>query len=340
MVQSQEKGHVCGQPQAEGILTALAEAGWRDGENLEMRFHYMDYYGANATAELLHEDGLLVLKEIEEFKPELVFALDDGAIKEVMMPLVGRKDIALVFSGMNAEPGAYNARKKFMDSWEHPGGNVTGVTEKLYTAESMHVMAEAVPGLIGGKVLLATDLTVTGEALARQFARELKDVKDIRWEITRVKTFEDYKAYVERANADPDVKAIYPLVLTTEGPTGERVTMPRMYDWTIANSRKPEMAANYYFARLGLFGGAVVNFRAMGIRVGRKAAAILAGQSPGDILIEESPDFAIVFNIKRARDLGIEIPLDVLTAADAIYKDDLVPLEGRSLIYDPSIESF
>ena len=340
MVQSQEKGHVCGQPQAEGILTALAESGWRDGDNLTIRYHYMDYYGANATADLLHADGLRVLQEIEEFKPELVFALDDGAIKEVMMPLVGREDVALVFSGMNAEPGVYNAKKKFMDSWERPGANVTGVTEKLYTAESMRVMAEAIPGLSGGKVVLATDLTVTGEALAKQFARELKDVKDIEWEIVRVKTFEDYRAYVTAANANPDVKAIYPLALTTEGPEGERITMPQIYDWTIANSKKPEMAANYYFARLGLFGGAVVNFRAMGIRVGRKAAEILEGKKPGEIAIEESPDFAIVFNIKRARDLGIEIPLDVLTAADAVYKDDLVPLEGRSLIYDPSIESF
>jgi len=30
----------------------------------------------------------------------------------------------------------------------------------------------------------------------------------------------------------------------------------------------------------------------------------------------------------------------LLTAADAVYKDDLLPLEGRPLLYDPQIKSF
>lgn len=56
--------------------------------------------------------------------------------------------------------------------------------------------------------------------------------------------------------------------------------------------------------------------------------------------IENAPDYAIVFNLKRARDLGIEIPIRVLAAANAVYKDDLVPLQGRPLLYDRSIKSF
>jgi hypothetical protein len=73
---------------------------------------------------------------------------------------------------------------------------------------------------------------------------------------------------------------------------------------------------------------------------GEKAAKILAGTKPGDLPIEDAPEYAIVFNLKRAHDLGIEIPVSLLTAADAVYKDDLVPLEGRPLLYDPSIKSF
>jgi hypothetical protein len=38
-----------------------------------------------------------------------------------------------------------------MDSRAHPGSNVTGVYEKLYVAQSLKVMAQAVPGLLGGK---------------------------------------------------------------------------------------------------------------------------------------------------------------------------------------------
>jgi ABC-type uncharacterized transport system substrate-binding protein len=340
IVQSQEKGHVCGQPQAEGVLEALAEAGWQVGGNLTVRFHYMDYYGANATRDALHADGQRTLAEIEEFDPDLVFTLDDGAIKEVMMPLVGRLDIAVVFSGMNAEPEAYNRQKEFMTTRARPGANVTGVLEKLYTAESVAVMAHAVPGLRGGKVVLMTDLTVTGDALTKQFEKELQGVDDVTWEVKRIGRWEEYTALIEAANDDPAVKAIYPLALTMEGPNGERYTAPRIYDWTLANSRKPEMAANYFFARMGFFGGAVVNFRAMGRMAGRKGAQILHGAKPGDFAIEDASDYAIVFNVKRAKDLGIDIPTRVLTAADAVYQDDLMPLEGRPLVYDPTQASF
>ena len=340
VVLSQEKGHVCGEPQAEGIVAALAAGGWRIGHNLEAHFHYLDYYGANATPAALHAAGQKVLADIETFKPELVFTLDDGAIKEVMMPLVGRRDLSIVFSGMNAQPEAYDAQKKFIDSRARPGSNVTGVYEKLYAAESVRVMAQAVPGLRGGKLVLITDRTVTGDALAVQFQQELKGISDVAWEIRRVSQWEEYTALIAAINADPAIKAFYPLALTMEGLDGQRYTAPRIYDWTIAHSSKPEMAVNYFFARMGLFGGAVVNFGAMGLHAGRKGLAILNGTKAGDIPIEESPDYAIVFNAKRARDLGIEIPIRVLTAAHAVYRDDLIPLQGRQLVYDPAIKSF
>ena len=47
-----------------------------------------------------------------------------------------------------------------------------------------------------------------------------------------------------------------------------------------------------------------------------------------------------MFNLKRASDLGIEISPRVLAAANAIYKDNLVPLQGRALLYDPQMKSF
>src|SRR5262249_54443987 len=119
-----------------------------------------------------------------------------------------------------------------------------------------------------------------------------------------------------------------------------RHTAPQIYDWTIAHSRKPEMAVNYFFARLGLFGGAVVNFGSMGRYAGQTGAKILDGAPLGDLPIEDAPGHAMVFNDKRARDRGIEIPARVLAAVHAVYKDDLVPLNGKQLVYDPATKAF
>ena len=52
-----------------------------------------------------------------------------------------------------------------MTSRRQPGGNVTGVYEKLYVGQSLRVMAAAVPGLRSGKVVMITDYSPTGNGL-------------------------------------------------------------------------------------------------------------------------------------------------------------------------------
>ncbi len=39
-------------------------------------------------------------------------------------------------------------------------------------------------------------------------------------------------------------------------------------------------------------------------------------------------------------DLGIQISPRVLAAASAVYRDNLMPLQGRPLLYDPQTKSF
>jgi hypothetical protein len=336
IVQSYEAGHVCGEPQAEGELQSLAEGGWAVGRNLTAKTYYMDTYKTNSTPEAMHREGQKALEEIGEFKPDLVFANDDAAAAEVMMPLVGG-NIPIVFSGMNGQPEMYDKRKHFMENRLHPGGNVTGVYEKLYAVQAVKVMEQAVPGLRGAKVVMITDFTPTGNGLTTQFELELKDFTEVKWEVQRVHDWAEYTALIERLNDNPEVKAIYPVALSLPAEAGARYAAARIYDWTLAHSHKPEMAINYFFARMGLFGGAVENFGAMGRLAGQKAVKIFNGTKAGDLPIEDGPESAIVFNVKRARDLGIQISPRVLAAANAVYKDDLLPLQGHALLYDRSI---
>src|SRR5215813_1660542 len=214
IVQSYEKGHVCGEPQAEGILGALAAGGWTVGRNLTVQSYYMDTYRTNAAPEAMQREGQKALQEIADFKPNIVFVLDDAAARQVMMPLVGRADLSLVFSGMNGQPEMYNELSKYMDSRAHPGGNVTGVYEKLYVAQSLKVMAQAVPSLRGSKAVMITDFSPTGNGLTKQFELELGDMTDVKWEVRRVKDWSEYTALIGVLNKDDSVKAIYPVALT------------------------------------------------------------------------------------------------------------------------------
>ena len=324
IVHSYSSDHVCGRPQGEGVAQALAEAGWVPGENLDLRSVYMDTKKRYTTPDAIAERARMALDEVDAFRPHVLVLLDDNAIREVMLPLVDREGLSIVFSGMNGQPRDYDLKVRYLESLASPGHNVTGVYEKLHLVKSLRVMAAALGETRpGDRVVGITDYSPTGNAITRQFEIELHgENTELGWELRRVKDFDEYKTLIRELNEDPRVRAIYPAALTLRTESGETYAAGAIFDWTTRHSRKPEMALNYFFSRIGLFGGAAVDFTAMGHLAGRKAARILSGEPAGTIPIEDASDYAIVFNLERANALGVNIPEPLLTAADEVYRAD------------------
>lgn len=323
IVASYEQNHICGGPQEKGIIKGFNKEGWFEDFNLVVNRYYMDTKRKNTTPEKMKQQAAIVLKQIEEFKPQVVVAIDDNAFREVGLPLAGRSDLAVVFSGLNGQPENYEKKKHFMNNRNRPGGNVTGVYEKLYAVRSIKVIRNAIPNARGNKnkIVAITDFTPTGNALTRQFELEMQNKPaDIEFKMMRVHNWAEYTVLIAQLNRDPNVLAIYPVALSLRVSGNTIYTAPEIFKWTIAHSKKPEMALNYFFSEVGLFGGAAVNFQAMGALAGHKAGKILNGNHAGSLPIEDAPDYAIVFNLKRARQLGIDIPAPLLTAADFVYR--------------------
>jgi putative ABC transport system substrate-binding protein len=318
---SYEKNHICGGPQEEGVIKGLNKIGWFEGMNLKIKRYYMDTKRKNTTPEAMQKEAHIIFRQLKEFKPEVLVILDDNAFREVALPLANDKDLAVVFSGMNGQPESYNAKKHFMKKRETPGGNITGVYEKIYVVRSLMVMQSAITGLTGKKIVGITDYSPTGNALTAQFEIELKNKPgNIDWELEKVKNWQEYTSLIQKLNDDKKTGALYPVALSLKVSDTVTYSAPEIFKWTVENSRKPEMALNYFFAKIGLFGGAAVDFKAMGLLAGKKAGQILNGEKAGNLPIEDAPDYAIVFNLKRAKELGIDIPHPLLTAADHVYK--------------------
>ena len=318
---SYEKNHICDGPQEEGVIKGLNKMGWFEGMNLKIKRYYMDTKRKNTTAELMKKEANIIFGQLKEFKPDVLVVVDDNAFREVALPLAGDKDLTVVFSGMNGQPESYNATKHFMDNRKKPGGNITGVYEKIYIVRSMMVMQSAIPGLKGKKIVGITDYSPTGNALTVQFEIELKTKPgNIDWELKKVKDWQEYTSMIKKLNEDKKTGALYPVALSLKVSDTINYTAPEIFKWTVENSRKPEMALNYFFAKIGLFGGAAVDFKSMGLLAGKKAGQILNGEKAGNLSIEDAPDYAIVFNLKRAKELRINIPHPLLTAADHVYK--------------------
>lgn len=316
IVNSYEPGQICGQPQTDGILGALAAKGFEEGKNLHIKQFFMDTRKTYTSDKQIEERGRLALEQIRAFKPDLVITLDDNAAKTVMMPLAGTST-PVVFSGINTQPEEYNRQQHFMTTRAKPGSNVTGVYEKLHIVKALDVM-HTISGL--HQAALIVDSSSTGDAVKIQIEKEMAETASPATMVFyQVATFEDFKQRIKAINDDPDIGAVYPVAFTLKSADNKTITANEIITWQLANLKKPDMAGNYFLCQLGMFGGAAVDFKAMGEQAGHKAAAILRGTPAGNIPIDDASEQALIFNLERAEQLGIIIPMDILSAADNLY---------------------
>ncbi len=316
IVQSYECDNVCGQPQEKGIVDVLTK---EYGKALVIKTHYMDTKTVNSAKEAMQADAERVLGEISLFSPDIVFTVDDNAFREVGLKLVGNK-YPVVFTGMNAQPEVYNQQVCFLDEQGLPNSNVTGVYEKLHVQTSLSVVKGILPDL--KKVVALLDNTPTGKAIAIQLKKELENnPTGIEMELRHVGTIDELLEQIDQTNKDPDVGAIYNIVLSVKDQDGQSVGMKTTFKKSLENSKKPSMALNFAFCKLGLFGGASVDFKDMGQNAARMGIRILNG-TPIQLLPIYSPKkYLITFNYSRAQSLGIAIPNEILSAA-ILYNEE------------------
>ncbi|XPV75709.1 MAG: ABC transporter substrate-binding protein [Desulfovibrio sp.] len=319
IVASYEQSHVCGLPQQEGIVSAIENKGWYNGQNLTIQYFYMDTKRKNTSIESMKNVASQALSDIKEFKPDVVITIDDNAFREVGLPLIKSSKTPVVFSGMNVQPEQYNNITPFMTNRSKPEGQTTGIYEKLYLSRSVRVL-KSIGSIKGDTVLAITDTSPTGKALTIQIDEELQELPTgLKGEIIVAHSWEEYKSIIKKYNKNKHIFAYYPVALRLIDKQGTVYTAPEIFKWTKEHSTKPEMALNYAFANLGLLGGAAVDFKAMGLQAGAKAGDILNGANPGSLSIDDASDYAIVFNRTRAAELKLVIPHELLTAADHIY---------------------
>ena len=316
LVQSYEDDNVCGVPQGEGIIEALKA---EYGNDFIIKTHYMNTKTVNSAREAMEADAERVLDEVRLFEPDVVFTVDDNAFREVGLKLVGQS-FPVVFSGMNAQPEVYNSQRAFLDADGVPNSNVTGVYEKLHVQASLSVMKGLMPDL--KKVVALLDETPTGRAIHIQLRKELENnITGVEMELRHVDTIEGLLKEVEAINNDPSVGAIYNVVLSVKDQAGESVSMKTTFREFLQHSNKPGMALNFAFCKLGLFGGASVDFADMGRMAGEMGIKLMKGHDIASMPIHSPEKYLMTFNNARAKRLGIAIPEEVLSVA-VLYTEE------------------
>jgi putative ABC transport system substrate-binding protein len=199
-----------------------------------------------------------------------------------------------------------------VSSLSHPGGHLTGLTFFLpeLMAKRLELLKEVVPSMTRAGVLLLRDNPSTGSILEKMGATaKALGVGLQPIEVNGPREFEsEFSGWTEKQISGvvildhPDFLASFDAIAALA-----------------AKHRLPSIGALELPASGGLMGYGV-RFSEMFRRAAALVDKILKGAKPGDIPVEQATKFQLVFNLKAARALGLQMPPQLLARADEVIE--------------------
>jgi putative ABC transport system substrate-binding protein len=275
----------------DALRTGLREAGLIEGVNYRLAVRYGD-----GVMDRL--PGLIL--ELGTLKPSVIVSAGIASLVKKLLP-----ETPHVFTAIAADP----VKLGLIDSYAHPGGNVTGNVmspgggDGSMTQKRIDLFRQLVPnfkrlGFIGTKTTrLGAEEFDALRSLAGRMGFELVHHP--------IETIEGIEAAVT-ATVQDGADALYvsgePLLIANLARTAN----------TIAASGKAAVGPYPDFGRAGFLMSYSVDvsdgFRHAGTYVGR----ILRGEKPGNLPIEQASKFTLIVNSGTAKRLGVTVPPTLL----------------------------
>jgi ABC-type uncharacterized transport system substrate-binding protein len=278
-----------------GLKQGLAELGYVDGQTIVFELR-----GANSNFELLPA----LANELVQLPVNVLVTV--GGTPATSPALQATTGIPIVFVGIGDPVG-----RGFVTSLDHPGGNVTGVTNAPPTVfgKLLEFLAQLVPRL--SRVVLVTNLDPAQGAggamgpLGRQALTTATNAMSVQLKVLDVRSPEDVAPALADALAWPAEAMI-----TFGGPGAVADAIPRLVDFQLGN-RIPMVFSNKPAVQVG----GLLSYGASYNGEGRLAATlvdkIIKGAKPADLPVELPTVYELVVNQTTAQALGITIPPEV-----------------------------
>jgi len=208
--------------------------------------------------------------------------------------------------------GAAPVEAGLIDSYDRPGGNVTGVTTLLAEAagkwiEALHEVAPRAKAV----AYLAGDLR---NPAAQQIVAELRKAATPRG--LAIETFSGGDPEAIRAAFDAMARQKMQALIVT-GAAGQRTRA--IVDGT-RRLRIPAIYARREFTEAGGLMSYTTDFNAMYARAADYVHRVIQGTSPAALPFERVSTFELVINLKTARDLGLTVPPSLLLRATRVIE--------------------
>lgn len=277
----------------EGFKAALADNGYVEGENVT--YDEQNAQGDQATA-------TSIANKFASDGKDLVLAIATPTAQAVAQVIT---DVPILITAVT-EP----AEAGLVDSWEAPGGNITGTSDLNAVEEQLGLIKELAPdattvGIVYSSGEVNSEVQVD---LAKAAAEKL----GLTVEEATIST----SGEVQQAANSLDVDAYYV-------PTDNNVVSALDALIQVAETKQVpvvvgegDSVANGGIATYGF------DYEALGYQTGLMAVKVLdEGADPATMPIEQPTDLQLYVNTAAAERMGVSIPQELLDAADVVIEE-------------------
>jgi putative ABC transport system substrate-binding protein len=276
----------------------LRELGWAEGRNLGIEIRW----GAADPTRF----GVLA-KELVGLRPDLLI----GAQSSVGVAALLRetRTIPIVFIVASDPLG-----NGFVESYAHPGGNVTGFTnfESSVAGKWPQLLKEIAPATTRADILFSPETAIYADFYARPFLAAGPTL-GLALDTAAVHDDAGVEAAIGRLANMPGGGLI---VMPDNFTTSHRATIISL----AARYRLPVIYPDRFFVADGGLISYGVDFVDIYRRATVYADRILRGEKPADLPVQAPVKFQFAINLKTAGALGLTVPQALLASADDVIE--------------------
>jgi putative tryptophan/tyrosine transport system substrate-binding protein len=283
-------------PEVEAAFASgLSAMGYADGKNVEAEYRWTEGRDELASAKAA---------ELVELKPAVIVT---GGNVLALAAKRTTSTIPIVFN-VGSDP----VQLGLAASFNHPGGNATGVATLTgpLTVKRLGLLAELLPHRSTIGVLVNPDnqdVLPDVEHAARSIGQTIQIIK---LKAANSEALESAFAQLAHDRAGGILVANDAFFFAQRAQIvalAHRYSLPAIYEWPNYPSLGGLMSYGPSLPAI---------YRVMGMYVGR----ILQGAKPGDLPIEQPTKFELVMNLESAKALGLTVPQSLLARADKVIE--------------------
>jgi ABC-type uncharacterized transport system substrate-binding protein len=283
------------------------------GKPYNVRWHYMDTK-RNPSNPFRERAGLLARRIIEEWKPDLIIAIDDDAQKYAAMYYAleaneakkAERKIQIVFVGLNGESKPYGYETAV---------NTTGIFERKQWSAVKNLIDQAVrPNVPAGRALRIAYVGDTSGSV-KEDTKFLESYDWAPFKLVRsrlVANYDDWKAEVRKANEEADVLITtnYRRIQESASSDKRMVDPAELVKWTEDNTPKiPVIGTNgFYVEDGGMIALATSPFEQGDVGARMAVDIIEKKRDPKSIPVRSTQEFIVYMRADRVRQNNFAVP--------------------------------